>query len=85
MPTISEFYGIKIVMYYHEHNPPHFHAWYEGRGVVVDIQSGIITGDLPPRAQKMIEEWRLLHQEELLQNWEKALKRQVLSFISPLK
>jgi len=26
MPTISIFNGIKILMYYCEHYPPHFHA-----------------------------------------------------------
>lgn len=28
MPTISMFYGIVIRMYYDDHNPPHFHAFY---------------------------------------------------------
>lgn len=28
MPTISIFYGIKILMFFDEHNPPHFHAQY---------------------------------------------------------
>lgn len=26
MPEISLFYGIKVTMYYDDHNPPHFHA-----------------------------------------------------------
>ena len=31
MPTISMFYGIMIRMYNNnEHNPPHFHAQYQG-------------------------------------------------------
>ena len=31
MPTISMFYGITIRMYNNgEHNPPHFHADYQG-------------------------------------------------------
>ncbi|MBR1656884.1 MAG: DUF4160 domain-containing protein [Synergistaceae bacterium] len=30
MPEISRFYGIRIYMYYDEHNPPHFHAKYDG-------------------------------------------------------
>jgi len=25
MPTISEFFGILILMYYNDHAPPHFH------------------------------------------------------------
>ena len=28
MPEISLFYGIKVKMYYDDHNPPHFHAEY---------------------------------------------------------
>ena len=32
MPTISMFYGIVIRMYNNnEHNPPHFHAFYQGK------------------------------------------------------
>ena len=30
MPEISLFYGIRITMYYEDHNPPHFHAEYNG-------------------------------------------------------
>lgn len=28
MPTISEFFGIQIRMYYDDHYPAHFHAYY---------------------------------------------------------
>ena len=28
MPTISNFYGILIQMYWKDHQPPHFHAIY---------------------------------------------------------
>jgi hypothetical protein len=28
MPEISVFYGIRITMYYRDHQPPHFHAEY---------------------------------------------------------
>jgi uncharacterized protein DUF4160 len=28
MPTISEFYGIMLRMYFMDHAPPHFHAIY---------------------------------------------------------
>jgi hypothetical protein len=30
MPEISEFFGIKVTMYYDDHIPPHFHAEYNG-------------------------------------------------------
>ena len=28
MPTISRFFGIVIAMYFDDHAPPHFHAFY---------------------------------------------------------
>ena len=30
MPRLSEFYGIAIYMYWQDHAPPHFHAFYAG-------------------------------------------------------
>jgi uncharacterized protein DUF2442/uncharacterized protein DUF4160 len=33
VPTISRFFGIAIRMYFDEHAPPHFHAYYSGAGV----------------------------------------------------
>ena len=30
MPEISLFYGIRVTMYYEDHNPPYFHAEYNG-------------------------------------------------------
>jgi len=30
MPEISRFFGIVIKMYWDDHKPPHFHAFYAG-------------------------------------------------------
>lgn len=55
MPVIALFLGIKITMYYDEHNPPHFHAEYAGRSASVDIQNGCVTrGALPNRQLKFV-------------------------------
>jgi hypothetical protein len=56
MPEISRFYGIAITMNYNEHNPPHFHASYQGNEVSVDIKTGLIKGTMSKRALKMIFE-----------------------------
>jgi hypothetical protein len=42
VPEISRFLGIVIGMYYKEHNPPHFHAYYgenEAAIVIQDVRS----------------------------------------------
>jgi len=38
MPEISRFYGIIVRMYFDDHAPPHFHAFYGDDSVVIDIQ-----------------------------------------------
>ena len=43
MPEISRFFGIRITMYYADHQPPHFHAQYGDDKALVDIENGVIT------------------------------------------
>lgn len=70
MPSISEFYGIVIYMYWSEHNPPHFHAQYQGEEIVVDIKTLQVTkGSLPRRGLNLVLDWAEIHQDELLKNW----------------
>lgn len=63
MPTISEFFGIMILMFYDDHAPPHFHARYGDDEVVVQIDPvGVLRGKLPPRALSMVIEWAVKYQ-----------------------
>ncbi|MCC8119527.1 MAG: DUF4160 domain-containing protein [Bacteroidales bacterium] len=71
-------------MNYSDHNPPHFHAWYGSYKAIININDGIVKGEMPGRAIKMILEWLDLHKEELISNWEKARLGQVLTKITPL-
>jgi hypothetical protein len=84
MPQISFFYGIIILMNFSDHSPAHFHAWYNEYKVIVSINDGVVKGEMPARALKMILEWLELHREELLDNWEKAQKGIPLNKITPL-
>lgn len=72
VPTISRFYGIVIRMYFSDHPPPHFHAFYAGEEAVVVIATGeILRGVLPERALRMVREWTTVHREELSANWQR--------------
>jgi hypothetical protein len=85
MPEISRFYGIVIRMFFDDHNPPHFHAEYAGREALVDIRRlVVISGELPRRAIAMTVEWASLHQQELLELWERARNLEPLHTIDPL-
>jgi hypothetical protein len=39
MPTIRQFFGIVIQMFWREHAPPRFHAMYGEYEALIDIQS----------------------------------------------
>jgi Domain of unknown function (DUF4160) len=70
MPEIARFYGIVIKVFFGDHSPPHFHAIYGEYNALISIESlEIIEGDLPSRAQKLVLEWAILYQQDLLQMW----------------
>lgn len=67
MPTISQFFGIVIRMYYNDHAPPHFNAYYGGNSATIDIETlEILEGTLPRRVLSLIKEWSDMHRAELL-------------------
>lgn len=85
MPEISLFLGIRITMYYDDHNPPHFHAEYAGHKALFDIEEGcVLRGSLPSRQLKFVLAWAELHKDELMQNWVLAREKKKLNGIAPL-
>ena len=85
MPEISLFFGIRVTMYYDDHNPPHFHAEYNGQKVLVDIMQGrILNGAFPSRQLKFVLAWAEIHQAELMENWDLARKDLPLKKVAPL-
>ena len=86
MPTISMFRGIKITMYWSDHMPPHFHATYGGEEVIVSINDlEVLKGSLPSKQLKMLLGSAAIRQEQLMENWELAVRQQELFAIEPLK
>ena len=80
MPEISRFFGIKINMYWDDHNPPHFHAKYGEHEAVFDIQTGEkMSGRFPNTGRKLVEDWIRQNKVELLDNWERARQGQPLN------
>lgn len=84
MPTLSRFFGLVVYMNYNDHNPPHFHARHENDEVIVDIQTGAVTGEMSRRALSMLLTWSEQHGDELLANWFRARRRLPLIPIPPL-
>ncbi len=86
MPTISEFFGIVILMFYGDHAPPHFHARYGDDEALIRISpAGVLAGHLPPRALSLVIEWAQIHQKQLMEDWNNAANNKKLQKIPPLQ
>ena len=86
MPTISEFFGITIRMYFDDHNPPHFHAYYGEHEALIEVNTlYVLEGSLPRRAKALVLEWAAEHREELLEDWQLAAQHYPLNRIEPLE
>jgi hypothetical protein len=86
MPEVSRFFGIRIVFFYNDHAPPHFHALYEGCKAAFDIHSLQMTdGVLPPRVRGLVVEWAAQHQSELEMAWNTVRRGQPPAKIAPLE
>lgn len=85
MPEISRFYGIVVRMFFADHHPAHFHAFYGAHEAIINIETlSVISGRLPPRALGLVMEWASLHQKELSLDWEKAKQLKPLEPVPPL-
>jgi hypothetical protein len=75
MPEISRFYGIIIYMYFKDHLPPHFHAFYGDKEAQFSIETGdVINGNLPRKQVRLVQAWVELHRQELFDNYGESQK-----------
>ena len=73
-------------MYFNDHYPAHFHAQYGEFTAKISIENfGLMDGYLPPKALSLVVEWTMLHQKELMVNWDKMLKKEPFQAIAPLE
>ncbi|MGA7227209.1 MAG: DUF4160 domain-containing protein [Acidimicrobiia bacterium] len=84
MPRISSFYGITILMFFGDHNPPHIHARYAWQVARVALDGTILDGEIPRRAVRLVSEWISLHQAELEICWDRAVNHEPPGTIEPL-
>ena len=65
--------------------PPHFHARYGEFEATIEIATlNILEGTLPGRALKLVQEWAIIHREELLNDWRLCRENSRPARIEPL-
>ncbi len=85
MPERTRFYGIIVRMFFNDHLPPHFHAYYGSDEALIAIETlSLFAGRLPPRAMGLVVEWASLHQDELREAWRRAQSLEPPGRIAPL-
>ncbi len=88
MPTISEFHGITIMMFYEDHEPPHFHARharFKAKFAIADLSVLSSTGELTGRDVARIRGWGRANQTALLENWFRCVRGEPVRKIEGLK
>lgn len=89
MPVVSMFYGLIVMMYFRDnqqHHLPHIHVEYQGKECIVALPSGdFLEGNLPAGKRKLLVAWIELHQDELMADWELAIRGESIYKIEPLR
>ena len=71
MPTIEIIDSVKILMYFRDHLPPHFHVEYNEYEVTVDIRTlEKLEGEMPSKPLKKALAWARKNQEFLMEKWQ---------------
>lgn len=71
MPIIKTIDGIEIHMYFHDHNPPHFHIIYNEYEELVEIESlRTYKGEVPGKVRKKVIAWAETRLDFLRSKWD---------------
>ena len=88
MPALSMFFGLIVYMYAknnQRHHIPHIHVEYQDDEAVFSIQDGkLLEGKLPNKKIQLVKAWIIINQEDLMANWNLAIKGDTLFKIKPL-
>jgi hypothetical protein len=86
VPIVSVIYGVDVSMFYQEHEPPHYHAEYQGQRAVFDFRGRVLAGRIRSRtARRLIRQWAIRHGDDLARNWAKLKAGLPLDRIAPLE
>ncbi len=71
MPIIAIVDGIRIMIFFNDHDPPHVHVEcgeHKGRLSIATLR--LMDGDLPAGKRRKLEAWAQVHQAELSRAWQ---------------
>lgn len=81
VPTVAVVYGMMIMFYYDDHEPPHFHvrsADFRARFDLATLSVSEANGRIRPQDVTRIRDWARAHKVALEDNWNRARRKQPL-------
>ncbi|MFH0937922.1 MAG: DUF4160 domain-containing protein [Planctomycetota bacterium] len=83
------FYGVIVSLYFmdnKQHKRPHIHVRYQDDEAVISIPEGhLLDGRFSRPKMRLVQAWVEIHRDELIADWELAVKGQTPYKIDPLK
>jgi hypothetical protein len=68
-----------------KHHLPHIHVEYQDEEAIFSIPEGeILEGSLPGKKIQLVKAWIIINHEDLMANWNLAIKGETLFKIKPL-
>jgi len=75
MPTFFVIDGVKIELYFRDHNPPHFHAIIAEYNAIITIKNQeLLEGSLPKNKLKTVLTWAKENEQVLTKIWNSLSK-----------
>lgn len=68
-----------------KHHKPHIHVYYGESEASVALDGIVLEGRLPQRQYRMLSGWLAIHEEELYDAWNKAVRSIPFDKIKPLE
>ena len=88
MPEICRFQGMMIKLIFldnKKHHKPHIHVYCNEYEASIAIDGEILSGSLPTKKMSLLQAWLILHEEELYDAWNNAVRGIPFKPIKPLE
>ena len=73
MPTVAIVDGVRIIFFWNDHPPPHFHVEFgDQKGQISLVTFELLEGKLQASKLAAVRQWAQDHRQELLECWDKA-------------
>ena len=67
-----------------KHHKPHVHVYYGEYEASVGMDGELLSGSLPIKKLRLLQAWMILHEDELYQAWNNAVRGIPFDNINPL-